>query len=156
MDDYSFTIQRYTGDFEDLIDFFLMSTGLSSVDGARHLIAIERTRGTTYYTAAQNGKTVGMIGVYFDTTGTVNELEPPQIIDLAVLQEHRRTGVARALMAVAENAVCAAGHQRLWLYTDGNSANLTTFYRRLGFRLVSVIPDWFGDRTCKAYFRKDL
>ncbi len=49
-----------------------------------------------------------------------------------------------------------AGYDRLWLYTDGNSVSHIAIYRAFGFRLVAVIPDWFGDGTVKAIFRLNL
>jgi ribosomal protein S18 acetylase RimI-like enzyme len=133
-----------------------MSMGLESLEGVRSLIAVERARGTRYYAAALDGRTVGAIGVFFDPTGETTELEPPQVIDLAVLPEYRRRGVARALMEATVGEVHASGHGRLWLYTDGNSPALLAFYGRLGFRLVSVVPDLFGDGTAKAILRRDL
>jgi hypothetical protein len=33
---------------------------------------------------------------------------------------------------------------------------LLSFYRKLGFRLASVVPDWFGDGSVKAIFRLDF
>lgn len=150
------TIERYTGDLEDLLPFFHMSTGIDAVDGVRQLIAIERTRGTQYHTASLHGRVVGMIGFWFDPSGEVSALEPPQVIDIAVLPEARRQGIARALMDVAVEGVRGAGYRHLWLYTDGNDASLLAFYRRLRFRLVAAVPDWFGEGTVKAIMRRDL
>ena len=149
-------VERYAGDPEDLTELLQMSMGLQSLDGVRRLIAIERTRGTRYCTAALDGRILGVIGVFFDPTGETTELEPPQIIDMAVAPEYRRRGIARSLMDAAVGEVRASGHDRLWLYTDGNSPALLSFYTRLGFRLVSVVPDWFGDGTAKAILRRDL
>ena len=149
-------IELYTGDYADLMDLLQMSTGLDSLDGVRHLLAIEMTRGTRYYVARMAAETVGLIGVWFDPTGQVTELEPPQIIDMAVKPAFRRQGVARALMDKAVGEVRAAGFKRLWLYTDGDSVDLFTFYRKLGYRLAAVVPDWFGDGSAKAIFRLDL
>jgi ribosomal protein S18 acetylase RimI-like enzyme len=150
------TIERYTGDLDALLDLFQMAMGLESADGARHLIAVERARGTAYYVARADDRIVGLIGVWFDPTGATTELEPPQIIDIAVAPEFRRGGIGRALMDEAVRATRAASYDRLWLYTNGHSPALLTFYRRLGFRLVAVVPDWFGDGSAKAIFRRDL
>jgi ribosomal protein S18 acetylase RimI-like enzyme len=149
-------IEHYSGDFEESLDLLQMSMGITSMGGVKHLLAIEQARGTRYHVARQDGQIIGLIGVWFDPSSAVCELEPPQIIDMAVLPAYRRKGVARALMQTAIRETRAAGHTRLWLYTDGNSTGLLTFYRRLGFKLAAVIPDWFGDGTVKAYFRMDL
>lgn len=150
------TIVRYIGDLEDLISFFQMSMGLESLDGVRTLMNIEKARGTRYYTASIDGEVVGMIGFWFDPTGAASQLEPPQVIDIAVAEAHRRRGVARALMDLAVRETRAAGYDRLWLYTDGNSIDQMTFYRCLGFRLKSVVPDWFGDGSAKAILCLDI
>jgi len=150
------TIAPFTGDLEELLPFFHMSTGIDGADGVRQLIAMERTRGTRYYTATLDGRVVGMIGLWFDPSGEVSALEPPQVIDIAVLPDARRQGLARALMDTAVEAVRAAGYRHLWLYTDGNSAPLLAFYRRLRFRIISAVPDWFGEGTVKAILRREL
>lgn len=149
-------IERYTNELENLVDLLQMSMGIESHQGVNHLIAIERARGTRYYVARDEELVVGVVGVWFDPTGATSMLEPPQIIDLAVLPTHRRQGIARALMNRAISEVRTAGHPRLWLYTDGNSINLFAFYRKLGFQLAAVVPDWFGEGTVKAIFRLDL
>ena len=64
--------------------------------------------------------------------------------------------MAPALIDRAMEETRAAGYDRLWLYTDGHAVNLLAFYRRLGFRLISVAPDWFGDGTSKAILRLDF
>src|SRR5918994_1483362 len=75
-----------------------MSTGLQSLGGVRRLISVERARGIRYYTASLSGCTVRVIGVFFDPMGETTELEPQQIIDMAVVPGERRKGVARAQM----------------------------------------------------------
>ncbi len=151
-----FTIQPYHGDFEDIMPLMVMSMGMDDAEGARRLIKVEMARGTRYFTAISEDRVVGVVGVYFDDNDSVDELEPPQIIDVAVLPDCRRGGVARALIEHAVQQVRAAGRDILWLYTDGNQPGLLTFYRRLGFQLVSVVPDYFGKGTVKAIFRRDL
>jgi hypothetical protein len=36
---------------------------------------------------------------------------------------------------------------------DGHSPSHLAFYRRLGFRLIAAVPDWFGDGTAKTILR---
>ena len=122
----------------------------------RRLISVERTRGTLYYAAELDGRVVGVIGVYFDPTGETTDFGPPQIVYMAIEPGYRRRGVARALMNAVEQEVRESGQDRLWLYTDGNSPPLLAFYKRLGFRPISVVPDWFGHGTAKAMLRRDL
>ncbi len=152
----SLEIHPYTGNFDDLLLLLQMSMGFDAPGGVRRLLDVEQVRGTRYFTACLDGELAGLIGLYIDLTGSVEELEPPQIIDLAVYPKYRRAGIARALVDHAEAQVRAAGRRRVWLYTDGNNAGLLAFYRRLGYRLAAAIPDYFGDGTVKAIFRKDL
>ena len=142
-------VQRYTGDPDELIERLQLSMGLESLDGVKRLMAVEPARGTRYYVAVVGDRR-------FDPTGETTELEPPQIIDVAVSPEYRRRGIASALMERAVRETSAAGYYRLWLYTDGNSHELLTFYRRLGFRQVSAVPDWLGDGSVKAILRLDF
>lgn len=149
-------IELHAGDDGDLLELLQMSMGIESMEGVKHLLAIERTRGTRYYVARIAGQIVGLIGVWFDPTGRVTELEPPQIIDMAVLPAYRRQGVARALMAQAVAEVRTTGCPTLWLYTSGDEIGVLTFYYKLGYRLAAVVPDWFGPGSRKAILRLDL
>ena len=149
-------IDLYTGDWDDLLDLLRMSMGMESAEGVKHLWAIEQTRGTRYYVAKVAEQIVGLIGVWFDPTGITTELEPPQIVDMAVRPEFRRRGIARMLMNQAVADVRVTGNPFLWLYTDGNSISLLTFYRKLGFELAAVVPDWFGKGSVKAILRLNL
>ena len=149
-------IGRYAGDPEELLGLLQTSMGLQSFEGVRRSISVERARGTIYLAAELDGRAVGVIGFFLDATGETTDLEPPQIMDMAVEPEYRRRAVARALMNAAVEEVRESGHDRLWLYTDANSPPLPAFYNRLGFRPVSIVPDWFGDGTAKAILPRDL
>jgi ribosomal protein S18 acetylase RimI-like enzyme len=148
-------VEPYGGGFEEVMSLLQMSMGMISLDGVRHLIAVERTRGTRYYAAVLGGEVVGLIGVWFDPTNATTALEPPQVIDFAVLPDYRRQGIGRVLMKAAVRYVQAGGQSRLWLYA-GLDDQTGTIYNSLGFRLVSIIPDWFGDGAAKAIYRRDL
>jgi ribosomal protein S18 acetylase RimI-like enzyme len=141
---------------ENYLDLLQMSMGIENLAGVQRLLEVEKARGTLYFTAQVEGKTAGLIGLFVDPDGAAAELEPPQIIDLAVYPRYQRQGVARALVKFAINRTQDAGYNRLWLYTDGNSSGLLTFYRKLGFSLSAVVHDYFGDGSVKAIFRMDL
>ena len=66
------------------------------------------------------GQVVAVIGVWFDATGVTTPLEPPRVVGIAVTPQHRLSGVARGLIAVAVGETGAAGYNRLCLYTDGH------------------------------------
>lgn len=151
-----FIIKPHEGELEELQEFFHLSTGLESAEGVRHLIAIERTRGTRYFVAVADEKIIGMVGLWLDTTRAITMQEPPQIIDVAVHQERRGTGVGRALVAKAIEETGAAGFDSLWLYTNGGSADNLRFYLSMGFQLIAAVPGWFGPGTTKAVMRHDF
>ena len=120
------------------------------------MISVERARDIRYDTASLSGCTVGVIGVFFDPMGETTELEPSQITNMALVPEYRRRGVARAQIDAPVGGVRSSGHDRLGRYTDGNSLLLPSFYNRLGFRPIAIVPDWGGDGTAKVMLRRDL
>jgi ribosomal protein S18 acetylase RimI-like enzyme len=120
------------------------------------LISVERARDIRYDTASLSGCTVGVIGVFFDPMGETTELELSQITNMALVPEYRRRGVARAQIDAPVGGVRSSGHDRLGRYTDGNSLLLPSFYNRLGFGPIAIVPDWGGDGTAKVMLRRDL
>lgn len=120
------------------------------------MISVERARDIRYDTASLSGCTVGVIGVFFDPMGETTELEPSQITNMALVPEYRRRGVARAQIDAPVGGVRSSGHDRLGRYTDGNSLLLPSFYNRLGFGPIAIVPDWGGDGTAKVMLRRDL
>lgn len=120
------------------------------------MISVERARDIRYDTASLSGCTVGVIGVFFDPMGETTELEPSQITNMALVPEYRRKGIARAQIDAPVGGVRSSGHDRLGRYTDGNSLLLPSFYNRLGFGPIAIVPDWGGDGTAKVMLRRDL
>ncbi len=55
------------------------------------------------------------------------------IYRLAVLPEHRRGGIARALLAEAERRLVRLGCAKLNLQIEGDNAAVSAFYERVGF-----------------------
>lgn len=151
-----FAIEVYEGDLHDLQPLFSLSTGIDDDRSVKRLIDVEVARGTIYLVGRVGGAIAGFVGVAVDPTGRARSLEPGQVIDLAIYPKYRRKGYATELMRRAERQAVEAGEPMLWLTTDGQNAGLTNFYVGLGYRLVSVVPDWYGPGTAKAYYRKDL
>jgi ribosomal protein S18 acetylase RimI-like enzyme len=149
-------IDEHRGRLDELVELFQASMGLESVEAVPGFLALEQARGTRYFIARQAEAAVGLIGLWFEPSGRSIEVEPPQIIDLGVRPEHRRRGVASALMQHAIQVTRRAGHHRLWLYADGNNLGVMAFYRSAGFRLAAAVPDWYGDGSVKAIFRLDF
>lgn len=111
-----------------------------------------------------DGSIIGWIGAISNYDGNVYELHP-----LCVDQAHRRKGIGAALVRSLEGVVAAAGGITIYLGTD-DEANQTSlgsvdiydriwyrienirnlkghpysFYERLGFKIVGVVPDANG------------
>jgi GNAT superfamily N-acetyltransferase len=77
-------------------------------------------------------------------TGRAEELE---IKNMAVLLDHQRHGVGRALMAAALEVARAEGRSTIVVATAAADIGNLRFYQRLGFRMRSVERDAFTAAT---------
>jgi ribosomal protein S18 acetylase RimI-like enzyme len=148
-------IVEHRGPLLDLRPFFELSTSIENPAGIDRLVAIEVARKTRYFVARERDLVVGFVGIFLDEDHEIGELEPPQLIDIAVSPEHRKKGIARKLVAKCSELVSNAGFDRIWLYTDAQSAAHHQVYLQLGFQLVSIIPEWSKGYS-KAYYRLDV
>ncbi len=132
----------------------------------------------TLLAAVQDGEVIGWGGILAPTyDGRVFELHP-----LAVRADRRRSGVGRALVEALEDAARKQGGLTLFLGTDDEKeggetslanvdlyadlpARLQTFdpgphpsgfYRRLGYRIVGVMPDANGPGKPDIFMAKAL
>jgi ribosomal-protein-alanine N-acetyltransferase len=67
------------------------------------------------------------------------------ILNVAVSPEHRRKGVARALMAEAERRAQAASAALLTLEVRRSNQAALDLYREFDFRAVGVRPNYYAD-----------
>jgi ribosomal protein S18 acetylase RimI-like enzyme len=67
-------------------------------------------------------------------------IDPPELQDVAVREEHRRRGVASALTAAAEREALARGFDRLRLTVGVDNVPARALYRRLGYVDTDVPP----------------
>ncbi len=82
------------------------------------------------------------------------------ITDVAVLTPYRRRGIAKALLAQAEEDARMRRKRFLGLYVSGANQGAQTLYQQIGFYVVRVRRSWltrlvFGQRSW-VYMRKDL
>jgi ribosomal-protein-alanine N-acetyltransferase len=64
------------------------------------------------------------------------------LISLAVHPEHRREGIGKELI----ERVTAFPHvKKVWAEVRKSNRGAQTFYHRLGFQFVSVVPNYYGD-----------
>jgi aminoglycoside 6'-N-acetyltransferase I len=123
------------------------------------------------------GSVLGWIGGIRTYGGRVWELHP-----LVVSRLHRRRGIGRALVHDLEREIAARGGLTLWLGSDDENHETTVsavdlyedvpgairhlavvrgehpcdFYRRLGFRVVGLMPDANGPGKPDIFFAKPV
>lgn len=150
------TVEEFHGDLEEFVDLFHESMGLSDRTSVQKLISVEAVRGTRYGVVRNpNGRVIGMVGLYLDSVAGVRELEPPQIIDYAVDEEHRGLGLGRMLMEWAAENVRHAGESSLWLYTGGG-AEIKAIYEKLGFREAGRNPGFWQGKWDRVWYVRDM
>jgi GNAT superfamily N-acetyltransferase len=93
-----------------------------------------------------DGKTAG--GVYGIVFGRTCELQ-----HLFVRSEHRRRGMGRRIMEVAEGEAARRGCTQLVLFTHASLGE--RFYPRLGYTLLARVDD-YPDGDAALWFRKDI
>lgn len=69
--------------------------------------------------------------------------EEGEILNLAVLPEYRRRGIARCLLEEAIDAVTAAGVREAYLEVRESNAEALALYQAFGFRTVGLRPDYY-------------
>jgi len=66
--------------------------------------------------------------------------DPPELGDVSVRPEHRRRGIASALIATAEREAVARGFDRLRLTVSVDNQPAQALYRGLGYGEVGIPP----------------
>jgi [ribosomal protein S18]-alanine N-acetyltransferase len=79
-----------------------------------------------------------------------------EIVSIAVLPEHRRAGVATALLRHTISRLRRAGVGRLALMVRPENLAALRFYRGLGFRVAGRITRYYEDRSDGLLMRKRL
>jgi GNAT superfamily N-acetyltransferase len=70
-----------------------------------------------------------------------------ELKNMAVVPDHRGTGVGRALVRAAISGCAAEGWSRMVVATAAADIGNLRFYQRLGFRVLSVDRDAFTATT---------
>lgn len=68
-----------------------------------------------------------------------------EVKNIATADAHQGRGVASALLDVAKQAAQAGGAHALMIGTGNSSLAQLRLYQRLGFRTVSIVPDFFAN-----------
>ncbi|WP_369227136.1 N-acetyltransferase family protein [Streptomyces sp. R39] len=104
------------------------------------------------------GRVVGTVGLSFPFPGKPNSRHRAELVKLMVHRDARGRGVARGLLAVAEEAAAAAGITLLHLDTETDSP-AERLYRSAGWTRAGVIPDYAADpsgvlRPTTLYYKR--
>ena len=117
--------------FDDSRGFWTGKVGPAVTAGTRHV-----------FIATDGDRIVGT--VQLDTATMPNQRHRSDVMKLMVHPDHRRCGIARALMAALEEKAREASRSLLTLDTrTGDDAE--PLYVSLGYQIVGVIPDYAMD-----------
>lgn len=77
---------------------------------------------------------------------------------IAVHAEHRGRGLGRRLLAATEQAITAAGGERIWVETSSRELYTPTraFYRACGYAEAALLADFYARGDSKVVFVKRL
>ncbi len=67
-----------------------------------------------------------------------------EIVDITV-RSQRRVGIGTRLVQAVENKITRVGPRKLYAMTRSVNASAITFYRSLGFKVLSVAPNFYKD-----------
>ncbi len=149
-------IHRFTKNLFELESLISLSCGRNDPAAVHQIIQLEKLRGTEYLVAEIENEIVGLIGYWYDDTGAENQVEPPQIIDLAVLPDYEGRGIAAELVHAAIQNLKKANCKNVWIQTSSKRLDEIEYFQQHGFEMVSLIADWCGSGISKAIFKKDI
>lgn len=72
------------------------------------------------------------------------------IISIAVHPEQRRKGIGRQLL---QKAIDYPRIKKVWAEVRVNNQGAQAFYLTMGFRVISVIPEYYGDEDALIVVR---
>ena len=102
-------------------------------------IASELDNRLSYWLVAEeNGQVLGYIG-----SQTV--LGETDIMNLAVSPEHRRKGIAKALLLTLMDVLKTQGNRCVSLEVRQSNLPAQALYKKLGFRQVGIRPNYYRD-----------
>lgn len=105
----------------------------------------------TVLVARQKNELIGYVLVLFNRATTVARL-----YSIAVAAAARRQGVARALVAAAEQAVLAQQRASLRLEIRRDNVASQRLFAALGYRQFGVHADYYADRMAALRYEKVL
>ena len=125
-------IQHHSGEIDSEMMALLLT---ADPDEAAVLSYIETAK---ILVALVSGKVIAIAAIIVD--GTESELK-----NIAVASDHQGQGIAKSLISSAKNIAKESGASSLIVGTGNSSLSQIALYQKCGFRLFSIIPDFFAD-----------
>jgi len=103
----------------------------------------------TFIVAEENGKIIGYVMCRIETGMPTFRLlgiaKKGHVISIAVLPEHRRRGVAYALMRQAMHAMRLYKAKECFLEVRVGNTPAVNLYKKMGFRIIQTMHDYYAD-----------
>ena len=122
-----------------------------SLPWSENALLSELSNENAIYLAATEGET--LLGY----VGSEISFEEADMMNLAVLPDRRRQGIAQALVAALETALAAHGVERLTLEVRASNISARALYEKLGYVPVARRPSYYlRPREDAVLYRKEL
>ena len=103
-----------------------------------------------WFVAVQEDRVLGYVG-------SQSVLDSADMMNIAVHPEHRRKGIAEALVAALTEALRSGGIKNLMLEVRASNAPAISLYEKLGFAMAGRRPNYYRNpREDALILRKEL
>jgi len=79
-----------------------------------------------------------------------------QIVTIDVLPAHRKRGIGRKLMELAENSLSEAGVKTIKLQSAVNNSVAISFYKKLDYTQKGLLKNYYGNSGDAFLFAKEI
>ncbi len=122
-----------------------------SLPWSENALLSELSNENALFLAATEGET--LLGY----VGSEISFEEADMMNLAVFPEHRREGIAQALVAALESVLAARGVEKLTLEVRASNTPARALYEKLGYVLIARRPGYYlRPREDAVLYRKEL
>ena len=103
----------------------------------------------TFVVAEENGHTVGYImcriEIGLSSLGLTGIVKKGHVVSIAVMPEHRRKGIAEALMTRAMESMCKYNAKQCYLEVRVTNEAAVELYKKLGFEISRTVRGYYAD-----------
>jgi ribosomal-protein-alanine N-acetyltransferase len=103
----------------------------------------------TFIVADENGHTVGYImcriEVGLSNLGLTGIVKKGHVVSIAVMPEHRRKGIAKALMTAAMEGMRHCNVKQCYLEVRLTNEAAVELYKKLGFEISRTVHGYYAD-----------